>query len=92
MSFIIYDRTTLLIVRHGKVNYATERAARAAITRLYKKRLVNPHNVSVCELDHYNKFLSPKKMVHNLMSGKPVIIDGNTPVCCDPSSETYWSM
>lgn len=32
------------------------------------------------------------KVVRNLMSGLPVTIDADTPLCCDPSSETYWSM
>lgn len=32
------------------------------------------------------------KTVVNLMSGKPVEIAYNTPGCCDPSTETYWSM
>ena len=32
------------------------------------------------------------KTVTNLMSGKPVEIAYNTPGCCDPSTETYWSM
>lgn len=28
----------------------------------------------------------------NLMSGKPVWVAHDTPLSCDPSSETYWSM
>lgn len=28
----------------------------------------------------------------NLMSGKPYEEDINTPSCCSPASETYWSM
>ena len=32
------------------------------------------------------------KTVVNLMSGRPVEIAYNTPGCCDPSTETYWSM
>lgn len=32
------------------------------------------------------------KTVTSLMSGKPVEIPADTPLCCDPSSETYWSM
>lgn len=32
------------------------------------------------------------KIVTNLISGKLVRIPVNTPLCCDPSSETYWSM
>lgn len=32
------------------------------------------------------------KKVRNLMSGKIVEIAADTPHCCDPSTETYWSM
>lgn len=32
------------------------------------------------------------KTVTNIMSGEPVEIPADTPLCCDPSSETYWSM
>ncbi len=32
------------------------------------------------------------KTVRNLMSGKDVEIPSDTPRCCDPSSELYWSM
>ena len=33
-----------------------------------------------------------KRTVKNLMTGKNVEIDHDTPWCCNPSSETYWSM
>lgn len=32
------------------------------------------------------------KTVKSLMSGQDVEIALDTPLCCDPSSETYWSM
>jgi hypothetical protein len=32
------------------------------------------------------------KIVENLIGGKLVRIGVNTPACCDPSTETYWSM
>lgn len=32
------------------------------------------------------------KIVKNLMTGEDVEIAHDTPHCCDPSSETYWSM
>jgi hypothetical protein len=32
------------------------------------------------------------KIVKSLMSGKDVEIAKDTPRCCDPSSELYWSM
>ena len=31
------------------------------------------------------------KVVKNLMTGEDVTIPEDTPWCCDPSSETYWS-
>jgi hypothetical protein len=32
-----------------------------------------------------------KVTVKNLMTGKPVEIDRDTPWCCNPASESYWS-
>ena len=31
------------------------------------------------------------KTVTNLMTGKDIVIAADTPRCCDPSSESYWS-
>lgn len=38
------------------------------------------------------KRLAKLKTVRNLMSGKEIEIPEDTPLACDPSSETYWSM
>ena len=32
------------------------------------------------------------KVVKNLMTGKEIAIAEDTPYCCDPSTERYWSM
>jgi hypothetical protein len=32
------------------------------------------------------------KVVKNLMTGEDVVIAEDTPWCCNPASETYWSM
>lgn len=37
-------------------------------------------------------FYEPTKKVKSLMTGKEVEIPVNTPRCCDPSTELYWSM
>lgn len=37
-------------------------------------------------------FEVPMKTVRNYMSGKEIQIPVDTPLCCDPSSETYWCM
>ena len=36
--------------------------------------------------------LPKMKTVKNLMTGKDIQIDRDTPWCCNPASETYWSM
>jgi hypothetical protein len=38
------------------------------------------------------KYPVKTKVVKNLMSGKEVEIAEDTPWCCNPASETYWSM
>ena len=37
-------------------------------------------------------YYATMKTVTNLMSGKEIQIDADTPCSCDPSSELYWSM
>lgn len=41
---------------------------------------------------HRIEYHPKTKIVKNLMSGKDVEIAYNTPRCCDPSSELYWTM
>ena len=41
--------------------------------------------------DYYNRVVT-KKTVKNLMTGQMMEIDSNTPRCCDPSSELFWTM
>jgi hypothetical protein len=38
------------------------------------------------------EFHPTMKTVKNLMTGANVEIDRDTPWCCNPASETYWSM
>jgi hypothetical protein len=38
------------------------------------------------------EYFPTMKTVKNLMTGKDIEIDRDTPYCCDPSSERFWSM
>ena len=38
------------------------------------------------------EFVPAMKTVRNLMTGELVQIERDTPRCCDPSSEAYWSL
>lgn len=71
--------------------YETERGAKGACTRLNKKNPTKQYEVM--DLDTY-RLNYPVKMVEktNLMSGKTYMEAEDTPNCCSPASETYWSM
>lgn len=46
----------------------------------------------VQHVDFYNEYVVHWIQVKNLMSKQSVWIKSNTPLSCNPSSETYWSM
>ena len=101
MSYVIYNiDTTYIFQAKGKRwynhSYATEAAAKAALTRetkagrLSKKDL---KNLAIADKAEFHANIEKKVVKKNLMSGKDMEPMGvNTPLCVDPSSETYWSM
>ncbi len=94
-NFLIYDKTTTRIIKersYSKQYYATETAAKAAITRFVKKGICNKDDVAVAEASYFYDNIEKTEVVVNMMSGKQVRQSVNTPACCDVSSETYWSM
>jgi len=91
MSYVIVARGTGLIVSDGPNKsraYKTYGAARATRTRLCRKAGWSVSELSIVARDTYR---APKITVKNLMTGKDVEIDADTPWCCRPDSETYWS-
>lgn len=100
MAFVIYNKETTRTLRmKGKEYYATAAAAKAALTRYSKKSELMPTNpdyplflYGIAEVGYFRDHIEKTKVVKNAMSGKKTRIPVNTPMCCDPSSETYWSM
>lgn len=95
MSYVIYNKATTKTVRakaYGKEYYETEAAAKAGLTRLAKKGKIVAEEHAVADLTYFRARIEKYETVTNLMSGKPVRQSVNTPLACDPSSETYWSM
>ena len=97
--YVMYDPSTNLLFTHprtGKVRYNTYRGAKAARTRLFTtdwEDTTLPRLLWIVTEKEYNERHGNKtKTVKNLMTGKNIEIPLNTPLCCDPSSETYWSM
>ena len=84
-----------------EVVYETERGAKGACTRLNREytgcemKVENGKDVVQWVVVNYAEYCArPVKMVEktNLMSGKKYMEAEDTPNCCSPSSETYWSM
>lgn len=88
---VVNSRTRTAITRtNGMVTYETEAAARAGRTRLLATGRF-PDGLEVMGFEAYHRQV-PSMKVRNLMTGKEIEIAADTPLCCDPSSERYWSM
>ena len=91
MSYVIYNTDT---TRQLNSNYyATEAAAKAALTRAAKKdNTLIRADYAVAETNDF--FNNIEKMVTktNMMSGLEYQERANTPISCSPASETYWAM
>jgi hypothetical protein len=85
--FIAYEiaTTRILKTRNGNYGFETAAAAKAAITRA---GLQATH--AVLPADEFRKI--EKTETKRTIYGKEFTQSVNTPACCDPSTETYWSM
>ena len=94
MSYVVYNKETTKTIRakaYGKEYYATEAAAKAFLTRMVKMGY-RKEDFAVAEIGDFRANIEKYENVTNLMSGKQVRQSVNTPLSCDVSSETYWSM
>jgi len=92
MSYYIIIRATGLIATDGPNkarSYKTFSAAQATRTRLCRKAGWTAGDLSIVHTQYYTPKMITRK---NLMSGIEYQEDVNTPLCCSPASETFWSM
>lgn len=99
MSYVIYNKETTIQYRARarsvgcyKEYWASESAAKAALTRAHRDGKINRDDYAIAEARDFRDNIEKTETVINLMSGKEVKQGVNTPRCCDPSSELYWSM
>ena len=94
MSFIIFHRDSTITHRNRRTrreHWETVISAKGEITRSKLDKEV----WLIEEYDHFKKKIEKTEVVysiHDLKREKPITQSVNTPLCCDPSSETYWSM
>lgn len=88
---------TLYVYKTDRRYKSGERAIRTVVVpditkTLMEKTVVELMNSTYPSTEGYRMEYFPTMMtVKNLMTGKSVEIDRDTPWCCNPQSETYWS-
>jgi len=104
MAYVIYRKdTTAIPAQLRDKAYKTLPAAKAALTRFNtawaktRGKLGNEPDApyftcGIAEVEYYAKHIERKVVRTNMMSGVEYEESVNTPLCCSPSSETYWSM
>lgn len=91
--WVVYDKETTKYMPRKKylVGYGTEAAAKAALTKAAKAGLVDAEKYEIADYAFFKKNIEKTVVRESLMTGAPITITINTPACCDPSTETYWS-
>jgi len=95
MSYVVYDINSTQTVnekRWGRETYKTEAAAKAARTRMIKRLKYDANSLAVSDVAFYTQNIAKTVTRTNLMTGKSYQENVNTPLCCSPASETFWSM
>ena len=91
-SYYVVSKGTGHIVTDGPNRtraYRSFGAAMATRTRLINKAGWNISELAIIETKSYKPRMVTRT---NLMTGKTFEEDVNTPNCCSPASETFWSM
>lgn len=99
MAFIIYNKQTTETVKKcvsGRAwfthEFDTEHGAKIAFTRLVNKGKINREDYAIADYMTFAQSIEKQVTKVNMMSNTPFSQPVNTPLCCDPSSETYWCM
>jgi hypothetical protein len=98
MRYVVYHKdTTKYLCRHPgtKVNhevFATQAAAKAALTREAKTGAVKKEDFLVADYQTFADNIEKQEERQNIMPPhNKFMVRVNSPRSCDPSSETYWS-
>jgi hypothetical protein len=87
MIYVIYHIDTTLAIKHLNT---FESGAKRSVTCM--NRNAGSIQYAYASLEDYETKVVTTKKVKSLMTGEEIEIPSNTPLSCDPSSETYWSM
>ena len=93
MSYVIYNKETTLILGGYRQRYATEQAAKGALTKAVNAGNVeNKDDFAIADKSDFHESIEKQVTRVNMMSGNEYKEPANTPVHCSPAYESYWSM
>jgi len=99
MSYVVYEKESTKRIDglnggpKDKTSYPTEGAAKAARTRFLKAQLVyGADDILIAESTKFYAEIEKEVEGKSARDGTPVKVKANTPYCCDPRFERYWSM
>ncbi len=93
MGYLIYNINSTLIFGGYDNTFRSEAAAKGALTKaVNKNKIADRSEYAIADVSHFYSDIEKKETKKNLMGGKDFEQGVNTPISCDPSSETYWSM
>lgn len=86
MAFVVYHKASTQLFKIFNAESSAKRSATCM------NRNAGNDSYGYINVKDYEETVVKKRTVKSLMTGQDVVIDSNTPRCCDPSSELYWSM
>lgn len=86
MDFVVYHKASTQLFKIFNAESSAKRSATCM------NRNAGDDSYGYINVKDYEETVVKTKKVISLISGKEVEIPSNTPRCCDPSSELYWSM
>lgn len=103
MSYVIYNKETTKLfsvparsANMWKDSFGSKGAATRAFNAAVREEKINADEYAIAESSEFRTNIEKQVTVKfiNPHSGKPceVTQPANTPRCCDPSSELYWTM
>ena len=98
MRYVVYNKeTTRYLSLHPRVktdhaSFASEGAAKAALTREVNSGAVKREDFAIADSDTFHASIQKMVTKKNLMTGLEYQEPANTPLACSPASETYWSI
>jgi hypothetical protein len=96
-NFMIVYAETMVEPYSIRTRYASRKCAENAAKRMNVRRIASGHakgnTYAVYSLDEYAAAVKGKgEWRTSVVGGGKVWVPLGTPACCDPSTETYWSM